>query len=90
MPPDDEGSDAPTGDPTLEMATGLLKDGHKIAAIKVIREGYGVSLKEAKQAADRIEGELGITPTKVGCGGTAALLLVCVGLSAALATAMPW
>ncbi len=41
-------------DPTAEMQQ-LLRDGRKIEAIKVYRSVYGVGLKEAKDAVERLE-----------------------------------
>jgi ribosomal protein L7/L12/DNA-binding beta-propeller fold protein YncE len=41
-------------DPTAEMQQ-LLRDGRKIEAIKVYRRVYGVGLKEAKDAVERLE-----------------------------------
>ena len=40
-------------DPTAEMQR-LLRDGHKIEAIKVYRRTYGVGLKEAKEAVENV------------------------------------
>ena len=38
----------------------LLRAGRKIDAIKSLRERTGVGLKEAKDAVDRLEGQLGL------------------------------
>jgi ribosomal protein L7/L12 len=45
-------------DPTAEMQQ-LLRDGRKIEAIKVYRRVYGVGLKEAKDAVERLEPGVG-------------------------------
>lgn len=38
----------------------LLEQGHKIAAIKIYRKLHGVDLKEAKEAVERREREIGV------------------------------
>ena len=46
-------------DPVLEAKLkSLLSKGKKIEAVKIYREEYGVSLKEAKDAVDRVEASM--------------------------------
>ncbi|CAN5444404.1 hypothetical protein BH10ACT1_BH10ACT1_15570 [soil metagenome] len=47
------GAAAAAGDPMADVVT-LVRSGKKIEAIKRYREIYGVGLKEAKQAVERI------------------------------------
>jgi len=55
-----DGSAAPDGP---EVA--LLRAGHKIEAIKLLRQRTGVGLKEAKEAADALERQLGLSTPPV-------------------------
>lgn len=49
--------------------------GHKIAAIKLLREETGMDLKEAKHAIEDLQRSLGIQPSaETGSGGIAGLL----------------
>lgn len=70
----------------------LLMEGHKIQAIKMVRETLGIGLKEAKDLVDEFHEELRKDPdvarrmadNRSGCFGV--LLLVAAGL--ALGSAM--
>ncbi|MBT2529912.1 ribosomal protein L7/L12 [Streptomyces sp. ISL-99] len=44
------------GDPELGQVAALLREGHKIKAIKLYREITGADLVEAKTAVERMEG----------------------------------
>lgn len=48
--------DAPGPDPLEGEIGRLIKAGNKIAAIKLLREQTGISLREAKYAVDRYDG----------------------------------
>lgn len=51
--------------PVLESKIGsLLSKGKKIEAVKIYREEYGVGLKEAKDAVDRIEATVARDPSR--------------------------
>lgn len=54
----------------------LLRDGKKLAAIKLHREATGVGLKEAKLAVEAIAAERGIESQRAGCSVTAAALVL--------------
>jgi ribosomal protein L7/L12 len=59
----------------------LIISGQKIEAIKRFREASGAGLKDAKDAVERLEAELGeqhpqLQKSKAGCGTTSAVLLV--------------
>jgi hypothetical protein len=58
----------------------LMERGQKIEAIRLYRERTGVSLKEAKDYVEALGLRHGIKPANVGCGTTALLLGVAVGL----------
>ena len=50
-------------------------DGHKIAAIKLLREETGMGLKEAKHAVEKLALSLGIQPSAAtGSSGLAGLI----------------
>src|SRR5439155_19686342 len=67
-PPSDHAPLSPIDDPTLRHDVELLlREGKKIPAIKLLRERSGSGLKEAKDAVDTLEAELGFTPSKSGC-----------------------
>lgn len=57
----------------------LMRGGKKIAAIKVYRERYHVSLKEAKDAVEALASQHGIAAQGSGCAGV--VLLGLVGLA---------
>jgi ribosomal protein L7/L12 len=71
---------AVVGDKFEERILALLRTGQKILAIKEFRERTGVSLKEAKDYVEALGLRHGIKPANVGCGTTALLLGVAVGL----------
>jgi len=52
-----------------------IVDGHKIAAIKLLREETGMGLKEAKHAVEELALSLGMQPsTATGSSGFAGLI----------------
>ena len=71
------------GDDGDQEILALLREGQKIAAIKLYREREGVGLKEAKDAVEALAARHDIAPQRAGCA--AAILAV---LSALLATAL--
>ncbi|HEX9366348.1 MAG TPA: ribosomal protein L7/L12 [Vicinamibacterales bacterium] len=61
----------------------LLQERRKIDAIKALREGTGLGLKEAKDRVEAIEREMGLpaggiggSPGSAGCVGVVALLVI--------------
>ena len=53
--------------PVLEARIkSMLSKGHKIDAVKIYREEFGVSLQEAKDAVDRMEASLPRDPSATG------------------------
>jgi len=55
-----------------------LRDGNKIAAVKLYREKTGTGLAEAKKAVDALERENGIASAGGGCAGVLVVLLVLI------------
>lgn len=62
----------------------LLRQGQKIAAIKVYREQTGSGLKEAKDFVEALAAKNGVKATGAGCAGVIALALAACGLALAL------
>jgi hypothetical protein len=52
----------PTESPVPPEVAGLLQAGRKIEAVQVYRQATGASLKEAKDAIDRVESKRIIVP----------------------------
>ncbi|TWT39280.1 ribosomal protein L7/L12 [Blastopirellula retiformator] len=75
-------------DGQLDEIKRLLKEGQKIAAIKMLREETGRGLKESKELVEQIEakmvadGELD-KPTGVGCSGMILLGAATIGAGTA-------
>lgn len=61
----------------------LMREGQKIAAVKLYRERTGFGLKEAKDAVEAIARERGITSSGGGCLGIILLAVVLLAASAA-------
>lgn len=56
----------------------LIRRGEKIEAIKIYRQRFGVNLKQAKEAVDRIGVQNGIPSSRTGCFGVLLLATVVV------------
>jgi ribosomal protein L7/L12 len=50
----------------------LMRDGQKIAAIKLYRERTGAGLRDAKEAVERLAAQHGIAAGRAGCFGALA------------------
>lgn len=72
----DSSSAGPMGmsDELLTEIIELLRKGAKIPAIKVYRTAVSSSLREAKEAVEKIARDHDIAEARSGCGATAALL----------------
>ena len=56
----------------------LLQGGHKIDAIKLLRERCGIGLKEAKDAVEALAAKEGLPASKSGCAGVVLLAVILV------------
>lgn len=65
---------SPTTDDFEFRLLQLLREGQKIAAIKLYREETGVGLKEAKDAVEALATRHGVTAPRAGCFGVLLLL----------------
>jgi ribosomal protein L7/L12 len=65
----------------------LLRQGQKVQAIKVYRERTGTSLREAKEAVERLAAQQDIVPSGSGCLPMLAFTLVAPGLGCGLVRA---
>ena len=78
----------PISSNALTQVQAAVFNGERIAAIKMYREDTGASLKEAKDAVDKLESEWRVTfpekfkapAKKKGCGVCLLILLVAIGV----------
>jgi hypothetical protein len=81
--------DAQIPDQELERIEDALFAGHKIQAIKLLRESTGQGLYESKTAVEALEAELraaspekfAVSAGRTGCLGRAAVIVVMAGLA---------